>query len=108
MGEPVRWSDEAREVISGDITTAAAYLTPAGRAVVTAVATFGIADRGRGMVGFTTSLGPLHRHADAAGAGWMATVLGGSVTGPCAASHGRERAQAGSPRWGLWFSCDAT
>ena len=57
MGEPVRWSDEAQEVITGDITTAAAYLTPAGGAVVTAVATFGIADRDRGMVGFTTSLG---------------------------------------------------
>src|SRR5262249_38169957 len=57
MAEPVRWSDEAQEVISGDITTAAAYLTPAGGAVVTAVATFGIADRDRGMVGFTTSLG---------------------------------------------------
>lgn len=57
MGEPVRWSDEAQEVISGDITTAVAYLTPAGGAVVTPVATFGIADRDRGMVGFTTSLG---------------------------------------------------
>jgi len=57
MGEPVRWSDEAQEVIGGDITTAAAYLTPAGGVVVTAVATFGIADRDRGMVGFTTSLG---------------------------------------------------
>jgi hypothetical protein len=56
MGEPVRWLDEAQQVISGDIT-AAAYLTPAGGAVVTAVAPFGIADRGRGMVGFTTSLG---------------------------------------------------
>ena len=57
MGEPIRWSDAAQEVISGDITTAAAYLTPAGGAVVTAVATFGIADRDRGMVGSTTSLG---------------------------------------------------
>lgn len=57
MGEPVGWSDEAQEVISGDITAAAAYLTPAGGAVVTAVAPFGIADRSRGTVGFTTSLG---------------------------------------------------
>src|SRR5215471_15359699 len=57
MDEPVRWSDEAQEVIGGDITTAVAYLTPAGGAVVTTVATFGIADRDRGMVGFTTSLG---------------------------------------------------
>ena len=37
MGEPVRWSDEADEVIKGDITAATAYLTPAGGAVVTAV-----------------------------------------------------------------------
>jgi len=36
MGEPVRWSDEAQAVISGDITTAVAYLTPAGGAVVAA------------------------------------------------------------------------
>ena len=57
MGEPVRWSDEAQKVISGDITTAAAYLTPAEGTGVTAVATFGMADRDRGMVGFTTSLG---------------------------------------------------
>jgi hypothetical protein len=33
--------------------------------VVTAVATFGIADRDRGMVGFTTSLGfPKARYVD--------------------------------------------
>ena len=57
MGEPVRWSHEAQEVISGDITTAAAYLAPAGGAVVTAVATSGIADRDRGMAGFTQGLG---------------------------------------------------
>ena len=55
--EPVRWSAEAQDVIRGDLTTAAAYLTPAGGAVVTAVATLGIADRDRGMLGFTTSLG---------------------------------------------------
>jgi len=40
MGEPVRWSHQAQEVISGDITTAAAYLTPAAGAVVTAVPTY--------------------------------------------------------------------
>jgi len=57
VGEPVRWSHEAQEVISGDITTAAAYLAPAGGAVVTAVATSGIADRDRGMAGFTQGLG---------------------------------------------------
>jgi hypothetical protein len=57
IGEPVRWSDEADEVIKGDITAAAAYLTPAGGAVVTAVATVGIDRREAGEVGFTTSLG---------------------------------------------------
>jgi hypothetical protein len=57
MGEPVRWSDEADEVIKGDITAAAAYLTPAGGAVVTAVGTVGTDRREAGEVGFTTSLG---------------------------------------------------
>jgi hypothetical protein len=54
---PVRWSDEAQEVISGDITADEAYITPAGGAVVTAVAPFGIAGCSRGMTGFATSLG---------------------------------------------------
>ena len=58
MGNPVRWSDEAEEVISGDITAAAAYLTPAGGVVVTAVAPgLGTRRRDTGVVGFTTSLG---------------------------------------------------
>jgi hypothetical protein len=56
-GEPVRWSDEADEVIRGDLTAAAAYLTPAGGAVVTAVAPVGIGQRDAGEIGFTTSLG---------------------------------------------------
>jgi hypothetical protein len=34
MGEGVRWSDDVGEVIRGDLTAAAAYLTPAGGAVV--------------------------------------------------------------------------
>jgi hypothetical protein len=54
---PVSWSDEVDEVLRGDITTAIAYLTPAGGAVVTAVAPCGIDDRDAGAVGFTTSLG---------------------------------------------------
>jgi hypothetical protein len=29
-GEPVRWSDEVDEVIRGDLTAAAAYITAAG------------------------------------------------------------------------------
>jgi hypothetical protein len=57
IGEPVGWSDEVDEVIRGDLTAAAAYLTPAGGAVVTAVAPAGIDRRDVGGIGFTTSLG---------------------------------------------------
>jgi hypothetical protein len=57
MGDPVRWSADVDDVIKGDITAAAAYVTPAGGAVVTAVAPCGIAQRDAGMIGFTTSLG---------------------------------------------------
>jgi hypothetical protein len=48
MGERVRWSDDADDVIRGDLTAAAAYLTPAGGAVVTAVAPCGIGQRDTG------------------------------------------------------------
>ena len=51
------WSDLDDEVIGGDLTAALAYRTPAGGAVVTAVAPIGLRDRARGTVGFTTSLG---------------------------------------------------
>jgi hypothetical protein len=54
---PVHWPDEVDAVISGDLTAAAAYVTTAGGAVVTGVAPCGLADRSRGVVGFTTSLG---------------------------------------------------
>jgi len=57
MGEGVRWSDDADDVIRGDLTAAAAYLTPARGAVVTAVAPRGIGQRDAGVLGFTTSLG---------------------------------------------------
>ena len=57
IGEPVRWPDEVDEVIRNDLAAAAAYLTPAGGAVVTAVGTVGIHRREAGEVGFTTSLG---------------------------------------------------
>jgi hypothetical protein len=57
MSDPVRWPDQAEEVISGDMTVAAAYITPAGGAVVTAVSTMGTKQRDAGVVGFTTSLG---------------------------------------------------
>jgi hypothetical protein len=51
------WPDEVDRVIDGDLTAALAYVTPAGGAVVTAVAPIGLRDRERGTVGFTTSLG---------------------------------------------------
>ncbi|MBF6298927.1 hypothetical protein IU459_15445 [Nocardia amamiensis] len=53
----VTWPDEVDEVLAGDLTCAAAYLTPAGGAVVSAVAPIGLRDRAAGTVGFTTSLG---------------------------------------------------
>jgi hypothetical protein len=51
------WSDDDDEVIGGDLTAALAYVTPAGGAVVTAVAPIGLRDREARTVGFTTSLG---------------------------------------------------
>lgn len=51
------WSDLDDEVIGGDLTAALAYRTPAGGAVVTAVAPIGLRDRAAGTIGFTTSLG---------------------------------------------------
>jgi hypothetical protein len=54
---PISWSDEVDLVIGGDLTAAVAYGTPAGGAVVTAVAPIGLRDRERGEVTFTTSLG---------------------------------------------------
>src|SRR5437764_3260161 len=51
------WPDEVDRIIDGDMTAALAYVTPAGGAVVTAVAPIGLRDRERGTVGFTTSLG---------------------------------------------------
>src|SRR5689334_24223863 len=53
----VQWPDAVDEVIGGDLTAALAYVTPAGGAVVTAVAPIGLRDREAGTVGFTTSLG---------------------------------------------------
>jgi hypothetical protein len=45
------------DVVRGDLTAALAYVTPAGGAVVTAVAPCGMADEAHDAVGFTTSLG---------------------------------------------------
>src|SRR3954464_3794883 len=53
----VRWSERCDRVFAGDLTAALAYLTPAGGAVVTAVAPLGLRDRTRGELTFTTSLG---------------------------------------------------
>lgn len=53
----VDWPDDIDEILAGDLTTALAYCTPAGGAVVTAVAPIGLRDRAAGTVGFTTSLG---------------------------------------------------
>jgi hypothetical protein len=55
--EPVYWSDDAEDAIAGDLVSAAAYITPAGGAVVTGVATCGLRSRWEGTVSFTTSLG---------------------------------------------------
>lgn len=51
------WPDEVDEVIRGDLTAAAAYVTPAGGTVVTAVCPMGIDRPDAGEVGYTTSLG---------------------------------------------------
>jgi hypothetical protein len=53
----VSWPDDVDAVLAGDMTAALAYLTPAGGAVVTAVAPVGMRDREQGTVTFTTSLG---------------------------------------------------
>src|SRR3954469_4867593 len=54
---PAPWPDEVDDVIGGDLTAALGYATPAGGAVVTAVAPIGLRDRDAGTVSFTTSLG---------------------------------------------------
>jgi hypothetical protein len=53
----VSWPDRVDAVLAGDMTAALAYLTPAGGAVVTAVAPVGLRDRHQGTITFTTSLG---------------------------------------------------
>jgi hypothetical protein len=55
-GASLSWPDHVDEIITGDLTAAAAYLTPAGGAVVTGVAPCGLVRRGEGIVGYTTSL----------------------------------------------------
>jgi hypothetical protein len=53
----VSWPDHVDEIFGADMTAALGYATPAGGAVVMAVAPIGLRDRERGTVGFTTSLG---------------------------------------------------
>jgi hypothetical protein len=53
----VAWDDEVDDVLAGDLTAGLAYVTPAGGAVVTAVAPVGLRDREAGVVSFTTSFG---------------------------------------------------
>ncbi|MEA2378243.1 MAG: hypothetical protein QOK00_3542 [Thermoleophilaceae bacterium] len=54
---PVSWPDHVDQILGADMTAALGYVTPAGGAVVMAVAPVGLRDRERGTVGFTTSLG---------------------------------------------------
>ena len=49
---PITWPDDVDEIIGGDLTAALAYVTPAGGAVVTAVAPIGLRDRAAGTVTF--------------------------------------------------------
>jgi hypothetical protein len=53
----VTWPDHVDEIFGADLTAGLGYATPAGGAVVMAVAPIGLRDRERGTVGFTTSLG---------------------------------------------------
>jgi nitroimidazol reductase NimA-like FMN-containing flavoprotein (pyridoxamine 5'-phosphate oxidase superfamily) len=53
----VSWDDDVDEILRADLTAALGYRTPAGGAVVMAVAPIGLHDRAEGRVGFTTSLG---------------------------------------------------
>jgi len=57
QGMAIRWPAEVDDVLKGDLTAALGYTTPAGGAVVTAVAPCGLGDRDLGTIGFTTSLG---------------------------------------------------
>jgi hypothetical protein len=53
----VRWPDELHDIVTGDLAVAAAYVTPAGGAVLSGVAPCALHDREAGRLGFTTSLG---------------------------------------------------
>jgi hypothetical protein len=55
--EEQHWGDAEDAILGGDLTAGLAYVTPAGGAVVAAVAPVGLRDRAAGTVTFTTSLG---------------------------------------------------
>src|SRR3954451_3046856 len=57
LSMPVEWTDEIDGILGGDLTAGLAYVTPAGGAVVAAVAPVGLRDREAGTVSFTTSFG---------------------------------------------------
>jgi len=57
MSDLVKWPADVDEVIQGDLTAAVAYCTPAGGAVVIAVAPVRHRQREAGVLRFTTSLG---------------------------------------------------
>jgi hypothetical protein len=57
MAEMATWDDRVDAILTGDLTAALGYRTPAGGVVVQAVAPIGLRDREAGTVGFTTSLG---------------------------------------------------
>src|SRR5881227_1442458 len=86
----VQWPDAVDDVIGGDLTAALAYVTPAGGAVVTAVASIGLRDREQGTVSFTTSLG-------------FGRKLERIEKDPriALAYHAREHGQSSSPRYVL-------
>jgi hypothetical protein len=85
-----RWPGDVDDVITGDITAAAAYLTPAGGVVVTGVAPCGLSDPEKGTVGFTSSLA-------------FAAKLGRLIRNPRAALayHSREHGFGASSRFVL-------
>jgi len=88
ISQPVDWPDDVDEVITGDLTAAAAYVTPAGGAVVTSVCPMGIDRREAGEVGFTTSLG-------------FAKKLERIIADPhvALAYHARDHGFSASPAW---------
>jgi hypothetical protein len=85
---PEWWDDESDAILSGDLTAALGYRTPAGGVVVLAVAPVGLRDREAGKVGFTTSLGFSRKLERIARDARVALAF-----------HAREHGAADSPRY---------